>query len=198
MPRVGLTPQRIVDEAALIADEQGFDHLTLASLASRLSVRVPSLYKHVNGLPEVKALLSEQCRRDLVTVVEHATIGRAGDDAIRAMALAIRNWAKAHPGKYAATVPAPRPHPPTDPESEQTADHATTVLLNVMSRGYLLSDTDLIHKARAFRSAVHGFVALELADGFGLAVDVDESFAWMIDSFLIDSETRVQNSPDTT
>jgi hypothetical protein len=29
---------------------------------------------------------------------------------------------------------------------------------------------------RAFRSAVHGFVAIEAADGFGMAVDVDASF----------------------
>ena len=29
---------------------------------------------------------------------------------------------------------------------------------------------------RAFRSSVHGFVAIEAADGFGMAVDVDASF----------------------
>jgi len=30
--------------------------------------------------------------------------------------------------------------------------------------------------ARAFRSAVHGFVLLEAAGGFGIPVDLDDSF----------------------
>jgi Tetracyclin repressor-like, C-terminal domain len=29
---------------------------------------------------------------------------------------------------------------------------------------------------RAFRSAIHGFVAIEAADGFGMDVDVEVSF----------------------
>jgi hypothetical protein len=33
---------------------------------------------------------------------------------------------------------------------------------------------------RAFRSAVHGFVALEAAGGFGIPVDVDTSFERLV------------------
>jgi hypothetical protein len=33
-----------------------------------------------------------------------------------------------------------------------------------------------VHAARAFRSAVHGFVVLEAAGGFGIPVDLDDSF----------------------
>ena len=46
MPRAGLTPQRVVVEAEELADLVGLNRLTLAELAARLGVRLPSLYKH--------------------------------------------------------------------------------------------------------------------------------------------------------
>jgi len=39
---------------------------------------------------------------------------------------------------------------------------------------------DAIHAARAVRSALHGFVSLEAAGGFGLSEDVDESYARLV------------------
>jgi hypothetical protein len=47
-------------------------------------------------------------------------------------------------------------------------------------RAFALADEDAIHAARAFRAAVHGFVALESGGGFGMAVDVDESFRRLV------------------
>ncbi|MEV1143797.1 TetR family transcriptional regulator, partial [Micromonospora sp. NPDC049799] len=49
MPRAGLTPQTVVRAAADLADEVGLDRLTLAAVAARLGVALPSLYKHVRG-----------------------------------------------------------------------------------------------------------------------------------------------------
>jgi len=37
-----------------------------------------------------------------------------------------------------------------------------------------------VHAVRTVRSAVHGFVMLELAGGFGLPEDVDASFAHLV------------------
>ena len=39
----------------------------------------------------------------------------------------------------------------------------------------------LVPITRAFRSAVHGFADLERQGGFGLPVDIDESFEAMLD-----------------
>jgi AcrR family transcriptional regulator len=106
MPRAGVTTQRIIDEAARLADERGLDQVTLAQLAGRLGVRVPSLYKHVAGLQDVHELLADQCRSELASAMEQASIGRAGHSAVEAVAHAIRRWAHQHPGCYAATVSA--------------------------------------------------------------------------------------------
>ena len=40
----------MVQAAAALADTIGLEELTLADLAARLNVRVPSLYNHVAGL----------------------------------------------------------------------------------------------------------------------------------------------------
>jgi hypothetical protein len=53
------------------------------------------------------------------------------------------------------------------------------VLLAIL-RGYGLEGDDAIHAARAVRSALHGFVSLEAAGGFGLPVELDASFERMV------------------
>jgi hypothetical protein len=40
------------------------------------------------------------------------------------------------------------------------------------------------------RSAVHGFAALESAGGFGIPLDVDESFEWLVSALLKGLSTR--------
>ena len=41
-----------------------------------------------------------------------------------------------------------------------------------------------IHAIRALRSTVHGFAALEIAGGFGIPLDVDKSFDWLVSALL--------------
>ncbi len=45
-----------------------------------------------------------------------------------------------------------------------------------------LQEEDAIHALRAFRSTVHGFATLEVAGGFGLPQDCDESFRRLVDA----------------
>jgi hypothetical protein len=49
---------------------------------------------------------------------------------------------------------------------------------------YKLSDEDAIHAIRGLRSIVQGFVSLEVTGGFGLPVDLDASFHWLINVFV--------------
>jgi hypothetical protein len=85
---------------------------------------------------------------------------------------AYRAYAKAHPGRYAATLAAPTRG---DEEHRAAATEAVDVMLAVL-RAWDLEGDDAVHAVRAFRSALHGFVAIEAADGFGMDVDVEVSF----------------------
>jgi hypothetical protein len=54
------------------------------------------------------------------------------------------------------------------------------VVLAVLA-GYGIEGDDGIDAARSLRAAMHGFVALEEAGGFGLPRDVERSFSGLLD-----------------
>jgi AcrR family transcriptional regulator len=172
MPRAGLSTAAVVAAAAEIADAEGIDRLTLARVAAAAGVRTPSLYNHVESLDDVRRRVALLALRDLADTLRDAAVGRAGDDALAAMAGAYRAYARAHPGRYAATQRAPAEG---DEEMRAAASGAVDVVLAIL-RGYGLEGDDAIHAARAVRSALHGFVALEAGGGFGMPVDLDESY----------------------
>jgi AcrR family transcriptional regulator len=172
MPRAGLDPERVVDAAAPIADADGLDAVTLARVAGELGVRAPSLYNHVDGRAGLLRALALRGVRELTAALRDAAVGRAGADALAATARAYRAYAHAHPGLYAASVTAPAPD---DPEHQAAAGETAEVVYAVL-RAWDLDGDEAVHAARAFRSAVHGFVALEAGGGFGIPVDLDASF----------------------
>ena len=176
MPRAGLSTAAVVAAAAEIADAEGLDRLTLARVAATAGVRTPSLYNHVESLDDVRRRVALLALRDLADALRDAAVGRAGDDALVAMADAYRAYARRHPGRYAATQRAPAEG---DEEMRTAAAGAVDVVLAIL-RGYGLEGDDAIHAARAVRSALHGFVALETGGGFGIPVDLDESYARMV------------------
>jgi AcrR family transcriptional regulator len=176
--RRGLDRAQVVDAAVAIADQEGLEAVTLARVAAALGVRSPSLYNHVDGRGGLIRGIAVRATRELATALRRAATGRSGADAIAAVAQAQRDYARAHPGRYAATVAAPAPG---DTEHEEAAADAVDVLTAVLGMSGLEGD-DVIHAARALRSAVHGFAALEASGGFGLAVDPDVSFRRLVDA----------------
>lgn len=174
--RAGLDPQRVITAAAELTDAEGVDALTLANLARRLNVRIPSLYNHVAGLEGLHRELAILTLRELASALGQATIGKAGDDAVFALTHAYRAYVRAHPGLYALLERIPAG---SDEKLRQAEALPVEVALAVMS-GYGLTGDDAIHAVRAVRSAVHGFVTIEMTGGFGLALSTDESFRRLI------------------
>ena len=175
MARAGLTPDRVVAEGAAVADDVGWDRLTLAEVAHRLGVRLPSLYKHVGGIEELRQGIARLALEELVARLDVPEA--AGDRALMAMAWAYRDYAHAHPGRYAATLRAPEP---SDDAWVQAADRLLSVVMTVLA-GYGLEGDDAIDATRALRAALHGFVSLESAGGFAMDRDPTTSFTRMVD-----------------
>jgi AcrR family transcriptional regulator len=180
VPRAGLNTDRVVTEAAGLADEVGLDQLTQAALAARLGVRQPSLYKHVASSDALLRLISMRGKAELADVLGRAAIGRARDDAMVAMAHAWRAWALDHPGRYQA---AQRPPAPGDVDDEAVSGRALQVLAAVMD-GYGLDGDDSTDAIRAFRAALHGFVCLEGSGAFALPASVDRSFDRLVHALV--------------
>jgi AcrR family transcriptional regulator len=179
MPRVGLSRARLADRAAQLADDKGWEQLTLASVADTFGVRLPSLYKHVASLAELRREVSVIGARELSDALMASAVGRSGAQALHGMAQAYRGFAHRHPGRYAASVVAPAAG---DEEHQQVAARIVKVLGAVLA-DFGLDGDDTIHAIRALRAQLHGFVALEAAGGFALPLDLDESYRRMVDGF---------------
>lgn len=188
--RAGLSRELVVAAAAEIADREGLDALTLASLATKLRVRPPSLFNHVAGMPELRRELRTLALRELADALGAMAIGKSRGAAVHALANAYRDFVRRHPGIYALTLAAPdrgaRP-------AEAVAERIVAICGSVLG-GYSLGKRETIHAIRAIRSLVHGFATLEAAKGFGLPVAIDASFTWMVDTLIAGLERAARNA----
>jgi AcrR family transcriptional regulator len=173
---MGLDTERVVETAAAMADADRHDAVTQARVADERGVRAPSLYNHVDGRPALLRGVALLALRELTDALREAAVGRAGDDALAATARAYRGYAREHPGRYAATVRAPG----SDDAEQGAAAKETYEVVAAVLRAWNLEGDEAIHAARTFRSAVHGFVVLEAAGGFGIPLDLDESFERLV------------------
>ena len=181
-PRAGLDPDAVVTAAAGIVDAAGLPALTLAGVAAALGVRTPSLYAHIGGLDDLRERLARRGAEQLAARLTTAAAGRAGRDALEAVARAYRRYATEHPGLYAALQAAP-----TSGHDRAAAEQAVDVVVAVLG-AYHLPEARVLHAVRAVRAALHGFVELERVGGFGLPLSVDESFAGLLE--MLDAGLR--------
>ena len=174
MPRSGLDADAVVAAAAELADAEGLEAVTLAEVAARLNVRAPSLYVHVGGgLEDLRRRVAGRGARELAAQVQAAAAGRAGEDALRAIADVYRAYARSHPGVYAAMQRVALVR-------EEAAAGVVVDVLAAVMRGYGLEGDDAVHAVRIVRAALHGFVLLETGDGFGMPLDLDVTFSRLV------------------
>lgn len=178
MPRAGLSTEVVVAEAVRLVDEVGPQRLTLAALASRFGVALPSLYKHVGGLDDLHGRLAVVAARDLADALRRAATGRAAGDALAGVARAYRAYASAHPGCYAYLL---RPRP-GDPAHAEATGELLDVLAEVLAGYAVTGEDDVVDAARLLRSALHGWVVLETTGGFAMTREVDLSFEVLVAS----------------
>ena len=178
--RPGLTRSVVLAEAAKLADANGFDQLSLADVAARLRIKPPSLYNHIESIEALKRELAIMALRELANALSKAAIGRSKDDAVRGLATAYREFVKKHPGWYQATQ---RAVGQGDLELSRASDEVLNVCLAVL-RGYGLDRRASLHSLRGLRAAIHGFTTLETVGGFGIPLNVDDSFAWLVECLI--------------
>lgn len=179
MARAGLDTTAVLLKAAELADEAGFDALTLGELAKRLHVRAPSLYNHVDSLPALKQQLAIHAIDRLQERLAAAAEGKTGDEAVRVLGEAYVGFVRQHPGLYAATVRAAG----QDEALRAAQRRVLDVVIGVLEP-YGLEAEDALHTVRGLRSILHGFASIESMGGFGMPLDLDSSFRRLIDTFL--------------
>lgn len=178
MVRAGLTAERLTRAGAELADEVGFEQVTVSALARRFDVKVASLYSHLKNSHDLRTRIALLALEELADRGAAALAGRAGKDALSAFADVYRDYAREHPGRYSAA------QMKLDPEAAAaSAGGRHARMTRAILRGYDLTEPDQTHAVRLLGSVFHGYVSLEAQGGFShSAPDSQESWSRVIDA----------------
>ena len=188
-PREGdLSRPAVVDAAIEMLPETGLDGLTLTGLAERLGVSQPAMYRHVDGVKGLWRELGLEGRNRLAATLGEAAMGRSGAEAVEATAHAWRSFATDHPDLYAATDRVPCAG---DPDLEAAVERIVEILAASL-RGFDFDDATTIDAAGTLRSALHGFVHLEIVDEHPAQHDNDAGFEAMVGLLCVGFEHLAQ------
>jgi AcrR family transcriptional regulator len=156
-----LTQASVIADAAKLADEIGFDAVTLSAVARRLGVQTPSLYAHVRNLAALRDGITARALGDLAGRIAQAIAGRSGKAALEGFANAHRSLALESPGLWqslhrragAGAVAAP-------------AARDLVALNDAVLHGYGISADARVHVIRFIGSTITGFLSLEQIGNF--------------------------------
>jgi AcrR family transcriptional regulator len=161
MARAGLTAERVTRAGAELADELGFEQVTPSVVARHFGVQVASLYSHVRNAEDLRVRIALLALEEMADRGAEALAGRAGKDALVALGTTYRDYAREHPGRYAA--------------AQLRLDHETALasagprhsaMTRAILRGYELAEPDQTHAVRLIGSVFHGYITQELGGSF--------------------------------
>ena len=168
--------EQIVKAGRDIVETDGIDGLTMQSVAARVGVRAPSLYKRLHGRNELLRLVANDAAAELTRDLESAADGKDARRDLPSLASTFRRFAHANPGAY-SLIFAPLPD-----DARADAGWSVKASALVIDTTERLAGTD--HALEAARTVVawaNGFIAMELAGAFRLGGDVDRAFDYGID-----------------
>jgi len=179
--KVGLDKNKIIEAAAVIADEKGISGVTLKELADKLGIKPPSLYKHFSrGLDELNTELMLYGWRMLDSEITKAVLGKAKDDAVIALCYAYRRFVSEHKGLYEAMQ---WYNMYLSDKHLQVSAGAVEIMFRSLS-SYDLTEEQKVHTVRMIRAFMQGFSMIEYNGGYGNPVSVDETFDFALKTIL--------------
>lgn len=177
----------IVAAARAILEEDGLEAVTMVTVAWRVGIRPPSLYKHVRDHSALVTALVEgaadELRAVLATAAAAAVDDVAGPDpaAQRVAAIAEAYRGFAHRWPRSASLLFADLGPATGAMVALSARAAEPV---VAAAAALVGPDRALPAARVLTAFVHGFTSMELAGAFRLGGDVDEAFGLGVETLV--------------
>lgn len=178
--RAGIKPEIVIAAAADIADRNGWEQVTLANVAGQLGIKTPSLYNHVDGLPDLRQKVATHASELLKDQLNDAAIGQSGKQALVEVGKAYVAFVRQHPGLYEAINRVPEPKPAG---FEQAAE-AILKLFGRLMQPLGIPQEESVHAIRGLRSMVHGFASLESMGGFQMPEDLLDSLSKSITYYI--------------
>jgi Tetracyclin repressor-like, C-terminal domain len=164
-------------EELLATESTRWDRRIAADLATELEAH---LSEKADTIPEIRRLLAVKGYRELRARLVRDIGNMTGNDAVRAMAVAMRAFAHERPGLSAATF---RNSITDSPEWRREGELLAGVAIKAFESAGL-------HREQAFnalqilRALVRGFVLHEMAASFLESVDYDQMYSTAMNVFI--------------
>jgi hypothetical protein len=150
-------------------------------IAADLSAEIRTLLaEKVDTIPEMRRFLAIKGYRELHQRLRAAVEGKAGEEALRALAFAMRAYAHDRPGLSAATF---RNAIIDSPEWRREGASLARFVLGVLA-GVGFTGHRAIHALRILRAFVRGFVLHEMALSFLEPLDYDETYSIAVEVYI--------------
>ena len=163
----------IVTAARSILEAEGLEAVTMATVAARVGVRPPSLYKHVRHHAALLAAIATDAADELARVFTEAGANRDDLPEARIVALADSYRAFARRSPRAAAIIFADLGPGTRAPVEAGARAARPV---IDAAAAIVGPADALAAARVLTAFAYGFTTMEGAGAFRLGGSVDDAF----------------------
>lgn len=177
----GLTMDVIVNAAAALVVEKGYNKFTVRDLAEKLECKAASLYNHIGSFDDVNREVGKLAAGRMNDALEAASRGKESDAAIEALAHEYRHFAKNNYELYQAIMGLPA----LDQDDSLRVGRESLLVMRRVVHQYEISDEDAVNFSRCLRGALHGFVSYEMAGYYTRKnVPVEESFQFLIRGYV--------------
>jgi AcrR family transcriptional regulator len=165
------TDAQIIRAALLLFERQGRDGFSMRDLAAAVGIRAPSLYGRFKDRASLLAVMELQLWADLANFLGKAIAPDDPEATLIKQAKTIRRFAKKHPNSYSLFFDIR-----STPTKEGNAARAKAVAQMMEPLAVLVGKDQAFAAARVLTPYLHGFITMELANGFRLSGGVDEAF----------------------
>jgi len=176
LEKAGHISEREVEQV-LKTSATRWDKQVTADIIAEMEVH---LAESIDSVADMRVVLAVAGYRGLHQRVLSAIEGKTGEDAIRAMAFAMRSYALGSPGLAAASFR----NPQIDSQEWQEAGHELATTIFRVFGEFGLQGQMIHHAVRILRSLVRGFILNEMASSSSQPIDFQRSYVLGVEVFI--------------
>ena len=165
------TDAQIVHATRQLVEREGRDGFSMKDVAALVGIRAPSLYGRFKDRASLLAAVELLLWADLAVLLGDAIVEGDPVASLMKQAHAIRRFALGRPNSYALFFDVN-----SVPTEDGTAARAAAVVQLMSPLTMLVGEAYAFAAARVLVPYLHGFISMELANGFRLGSGVDDAF----------------------
>jgi AcrR family transcriptional regulator len=173
----------LIEVGIALATEGGVEAVTIAAVAKAAGIKGPSLYKHFASRQALLTAIEVAVLHDLEAKVRRVT-GETPRQRVIAIANAYRAYWQQVPRRYSILF---RMNAADDATLAESHAFASRPLFEQMRASGIAQDR-VQYLTRTLVAFLHGFVSIEIAQGFRLGGNLDEGFLAGLEAILKELE----------